>query len=465
MAEERSLCRIDWKLGQALMPDHFLWQEDSLRHEWELRFSHQSRPMWGVVDLGWDELLLRTTGRLLIDRLHLVFETGLLVDVPGNARPVSLDLPKPGNDPIDLFLHLESEPEIVKSSWSDKEGSLVELRLQKLSLATTPLTTPLPGVHLLRLRPWSEGPPDGPARAPSGWALDPAYVPPLVNAFGLRDFGLRRFEVFNRSIERWKDMLRRRAVENALGVHKRVEASMYLRRAQSLCWFLRQVSPALAPADAPRRGPDQRQAPALLAHPFDLFERLVDLYLDVFAFRCGPLQTIQKAEPVPCIYQHEDLAGSFAAVEAALEEELNRPGAGSPEWAFARDPMDSDRVVCVFPEPVAADAELYFLVQFDADAGDGARGSGEGLDPRLLGLKLAAPERLQAVTRRVLPGIVFERVRLVPFPHDFDPTSVQFYRLKPGPEWAWAQAAGAIAYCPGTRGIRQSFVYSPDVRA
>src|SRR3954470_17145209 len=148
MAEARSLCRIDWKLGQALMPDHFLWQEDSLRHEWELRFSHQSLPLWGVVDLAWDEVLLRTTGRLLIDRLQVVFETGLLVDVPGNARPVSIDLPKPGNDPVDLFIHLESEPEVVKSSWSDKEGSLVELRMQKLALATAPLATPLPGLRL-----------------------------------------------------------------------------------------------------------------------------------------------------------------------------------------------------------------------------------------------------------------------------------------------------------------------------
>jgi type VI secretion system protein ImpJ len=463
MAEARSLCRIDWKLGQALMPDHFLWQEDSLRHEWELRFSHQSLPLWGVVDLGWDEVLLRTTGRLLIDRLQVVFETGLLVDVPGNARPVSIDLPKPGNDPVDLFIHLESEPEVVKSSWSDKEGSLVELRMQKLALATAPLATPLPGLRLMRLRPYSETSPDAPEKAPTGWALDTEYVPPLVNMFGLREFGLKRFAALNRAIERWKDALRGRAVENTLGVHKRVEASMYLRRVQSLCWYLRQVSPALVPVAASPREPDHRQAPALLVHPFELFQRMVDLYLDVFAFRCGPLQTIQKAEPIACLYQHEDLAGSFGAVEAALEEELSRPGAGSPEWAFTRDKLDSDRLVCSFPEPVAADAELYFLVQFESQGAD-PNALAEGLDPRLLGLKLAAPERLDAVTRRVLPGIPFERVRLVPFPHDFDPSSVQFYRLKHGPEWAWAHAAGAIAYCPGARAIRQSFVYSPDVR-
>ena len=466
------------------MPDHFLRQEDSLRHEWELRFSHQSLPMWGVVDLGWDEVLLKTTGRLLIDRLQVVFETGLLVDVPGNARPVEIDLPKAGKEPVDLFLHLESKPEIVKGRWSDKEGSLVELRLQKLVLAPAPIKTPQPGLHLMRLKPWSEATPDGPERAPSGWVLDAAYAPPLVSVFGLRAFGMARFEVLNLCMESWKKILRKSAVENSLGVQKRVEASLYLRRAQGLCWYLRQISPAFAPTDVPERGPgkapgeatgrerDHRQAPALLAHPFDLFQRLVDLYLDVFAFRCGPSQTIGKAEPAACVYQHEDLAGSFREVEDALKEELSRGGPGAAQWEFKADPKDPERMVCTFPKTMTPDGELYFLVQFRADGAEGARsvagaaaqGGGEGLDPRLRGLKLAAPDRLEHVTRRVLHGIPFERVQLVPFPHDFDATTVQFYRLKQDPEWGWVREAKAIAYCPGTRGIHKSFLFSPDVR-
>ncbi|MGC4065304.1 MAG: type VI secretion system baseplate subunit TssK [Polyangiaceae bacterium] len=121
MAEARSLCRIDWKLGQALMPDHFLWQEDSLRREVEMRAEHQALPSWGLVELGWDETLLRATGRLLINRLELVFETGTLVDIPGNARPVSLDLPKPALEPIDVYVHLLSEP-------GDHQGGLVRSR-------------------------------------------------------------------------------------------------------------------------------------------------------------------------------------------------------------------------------------------------------------------------------------------------------------------------------------------------
>src|SRR5262245_51530070 len=108
MTEARSLCRIDWKLGQALMPDHFLWQEDSLRREWEVRLSHQALPTWGVAAFEWDEEMLKAKGRLLIKRLQLVFPTGLLIDVPGNTQQAAFDLPPPQRDPIDIYVHLDS---------------------------------------------------------------------------------------------------------------------------------------------------------------------------------------------------------------------------------------------------------------------------------------------------------------------------------------------------------------------
>jgi type VI secretion system protein ImpJ len=467
MAESASLCRVDWKLGQALMPDHFLWQEDSLRREWEQRSLHQALPMWGVVDLAWDEALLATSGRLLITRLELVFETGVLVDVPGNARPVSLELPKPETQPIDLYLHLDSEPEVIKGGWSDGEGSLIELRMQKLVLATEPLRTPLPGFHLLRLRPNSIDAPSRPKEKATGWKIDPAYTPPLVSLFSLREFGLRRFENLNRALIRWKDKLRAHAVENALGVHKRVQASLYLRQAQGLTWYLRQVSPALTEqalaSDERARQGTPSKIPSIHVHPFELFTQLVALYLDVFAFRCGPLQTIQREEPAAFLYDHEALSQCFEAIEAAIEKELSRPGAASPEWSFSRDAQHPDRQICKLPEGLSADCELYFLVQLGGDPEEIEAGS-DGLDVRLSGLKLAAPERLEPIQRRVLPGIPLERVRLLPFPHDFDPNTVQFYRIKHGPEWRWAHEAGAISYCHGGRKIQRSFLYSPEVR-
>jgi type VI secretion system protein ImpJ len=482
MAEARSLCRIDWKLGQALMPDHFLWQEDSLRREVEMRAAHQALPRWGLVELGWDEALLRATGRLLINRLELVFETGALVDIPGNARPVSLDLPKPGLDPIDVYVHLSSEPEIIKGGWSDREGSLIELRMQKLALATEPLRTPLPGFRLLRLVPCFEGPENKPNPKPTGWILDGTYAPPSVDWLAFRPFGMKHFQYFHRTLERWIDKLRGCAVENALGVHKRVEASLYLRRALGLSWYLRQIAPvrlghagetrdARAPSDpnsgdagGPAGAHGDPGAPAVRAHPFELYSRLVGLYLDVFTFRCGPLQALHGEEPQRLVYEHEALGRCFDDAETALDFELNRPGAGSAEWSFTPDPKDAERMLCVFPEVVSAHTEMYFIVQFDGGPPGGESGEND-VDTRMDGLKLAAPARLEVVHRRVLPGIPLERVRMLPFPHDFDANTVQFYRLKHGPEWALAHAAGAIAYQSVGRKLQRAFLFSPDLRA
>ncbi|MGC4065305.1 MAG: type VI secretion system baseplate subunit TssK [Polyangiaceae bacterium] len=358
--------------------------------------------------------------------------------------------------------------------------------MQKLALATEPLRTPLPGFRLLRLVPYFDGEADKPNPKPLGWSLDPNFAPPSVDWLAFRPFGMKHFQFVHRTLERSIDKLRGCAVENALGVHKRVEASLYLRRALGLSWYLRQIAPVRmgrpgevvepdpnesdsGAASGIKVGPGESGAPALRAHPFDFFSRLMGLYLDVFTFRCGPLQILQGEEPRSISYEHHALGRCFEELEGAIELELNRPGAGSTEWSFSPDPADSNRMLCVFPETVPANTEMYFLVQFDGGGETGGAEAGEpgenDVDARLRGLKLAAPSRLEVVQRRVLPGIPLERVRLLPFPHDFDANTVQFYRLKHGPEWALARASGAIAYQTEGRAVQRSFLFSPDLRA
>jgi hypothetical protein len=250
--------------------------------------------------------------------------------------------------------------------------------------------------------------------------------------------------------------LRRQSVENTLAVHKRVEAALYLRHSRMLEWEVRQLGALLDAAylDASMRSPSEgrERTPGIQAHPFELFRHVVSLYTDIFSYRAGPLATLAGAEPLPCLYRHDELVECFGEVERAIEEELARPGAGSPEWAFSPLRPGSSIRVCNFPESVPPDAELYFLVQFEDDEREPGAAAQAGL------------ERLDSVHRRVLPGIPLERVKLVPFPHDFDSSTVQFCRVKPGDEWAWAHAARAIAYDATGRPRHKSFLYCPNVR-
>lgn len=466
MAEkEDSLCRVDWKLGQALMPDHFLKQEESLRLEWEVRFRHQPLPMWGVAELAWDEGHLRNKGHLLLTSLQLVFETGVLVDVPGNAHPPLLELPKAASGPVDIYVHLDSGPEVVKGGWSDNEGSFVELRLQKLILATELKKTAQPGFHLLRLAPLEVEAEGRAKQAPVGWRVDLSFVPAMVTTAAIPAFAEARFLALNAAIERWKDHLRKQSVEHCLAVHKRVEAVLYLRQARALGWELSQIARVSRAAQSTQAGSHRPRAPSIQAHPFELYRQLVSLYMDVFAFQSASLETFAGSEPLPCMYRHEELAEMFAEVEAAIEEQLERPAAGSPEWEFKPDSARSELRVCTLPKSLPVDAELYFLIHFTGTPPGTRSSPEEGPEPRLRGLKLASLPRLEALHARALPGISLERVHLVPFPHNFDSATVQFWRVRGGPEWSTAHAEGAVAYDATGRAAHRSFLYSPNVRS
>ena len=464
MADPKSLCRVDWKLGQALMPAHFLWQEDSLRSEFETRFEHQARPMWGVVKFVWDETILHKAGRLIVRELQLVLETGLLIDVPGNARPVSLDLVEDEDGRADVYLYLVSSPDLVRGTLDDQEGSLIELRMQKLELSQKRLKTPQPGFHLGRFSPARAA--DGeqepePKQNQKGWRWDPSYVPPLVTLSALPAFADARVVWFNGALAQWVEVLRTQALENSIAVHKRVEAQLLLRSAYELQWFLHQLAPNLESGSGTES--EDSQQPALKVHPYEFFERVVRLYLDIFSFRTTPQQTLLRTKPLALLYQHQDVARCFEQAEAAIQAELERPRSDSPQWPFSED--ISGVSVCELPQGLRAEAELYFLIQFTRGSDAFAEEAAQGLDSRLLGLKLAEPSELEAVERRALTGIPFVRVRLVPFPHNFDSTVTQFYRLLPCDELTLARKARQVAFRRRKRPIQMSFLYSPDASA
>jgi predicted component of type VI protein secretion system len=421
---------------------------------------------------------LEKRGLLKLDQLELVFETGLLVDIPGNAQPVAINLAEVEKEVerVDVFLHLLSEPETVKGSWSDGEGSFVELRQQKLMLVTTRERTPQPGFPLLRLirKKAAEDQRPGPDRAVSGWLVDTTYLPPLLTLSAWPGLQERCFGKLSERLLLWKTFLRRQARENSLAVHKRVEARECLRRAYSLEWLLRQMDPHVAlsanNSNITEAGAEPfevvplEDASAVRLHPYDFFRRLVEFYLDVFAFRCSEEQMAEQQDPITVLYQHENLATCLRKLELLIDENLVRPGPGSPDREFFVEP-GGERMVCALPPGLEPQTQVYWLVQFEERAeGAGAQSAktaDNDVDLRLLGIKLAAPERLTLVEQRVLPGIPIERVRLLPFPHDFDSNTVQFYRLGRGAEWSAAYKAGAVAFERGRRRMR-AFLYWPE---
>ena len=162
--------RVHWRLGQALLPEHFYSQEYSLREESQLRWAMRTVPSWGIGSLQWDNFQL-LEGTLSLQELTVILPSGALVDIPGNARPASFNLNATGLSEVKLYLHLDSDFDVARTAVGPDPDEGVERVVQKIILSIKPhLDT---AVHSLELAHF--------AKTPDGqWQLNSDYLPPLM---------------------------------------------------------------------------------------------------------------------------------------------------------------------------------------------------------------------------------------------------------------------------------------------
>jgi type VI secretion system protein ImpJ len=98
------LARVFWKMGQTLLPEHLLAQEDSLLANTVLRFRAQGLPSYGLGKLLVNETLL-SEGIFSIQEMTLVLASGLLINIPGNATASPFNLNLPGTIKVSVYLH------------------------------------------------------------------------------------------------------------------------------------------------------------------------------------------------------------------------------------------------------------------------------------------------------------------------------------------------------------------------
>jgi type VI secretion system protein ImpJ len=420
----RSLCRVHWRLGQALLPEHFERQELGLSRELELRFAQIAPAAWGIAQLAWDDDAL-AGGIVRLTRLVAILPRGRLVDLPGNARGTPFDLASAETHAVSLYVHLVDEPAYEPQDDRARDLESVELTVHRLELSTAPGH---PGaIDSLKLAELAQGP-DG------IWAAAPGYVPPVLALAAWPPWFARTIGRLRKLLDTWEDLLLGDLESHVLSVAKSLGARECLRRSRLHSWFVIQLDPA-----APERttGPTHPDS-VVAAHPFELFRRLIDLYLDVHAY-----QSLPADEPALAghVYDHRDLAGCFEPLLVELEQRTRLPHGRAPYAPF----VQSGRIAsCALPA-APGDTRLYWLVRLT-----------EGIDrDAIRAVKLAAPSRLETVHRHALRGATIKPLTSVPFRHDFDP-DVVFYEIgTEGEEWQFAVreahlgfvAEGPIAAC------------------
>jgi type VI secretion system protein ImpJ len=412
-ALSRSLCRVRWRLGQALLPEHFFRQEFSLRQEWELRFAQLAPPSWGVGLLEWDESLI-ARGFAKLGKLMLVFPRGQLVHIPGNSQPVHFDLNAADGVEVALYAHLLSAPDSVRDDQAAGDAAGLELLLQKLELS--PERGHPGAIDSIKLGAFKKSP-DG------QWSLQPTYVPPLLLLSAAPAFFRATLDRVLGVVQRWQELLLADIETHALATEKVVRAQECLRRSHLYVAALAQID-----AENPFRHEDAGSAVNAVP-PADVYQRLLELYIDIHSYQEDP-RLPPRLAGAP--YDHHDPYGCFERLLADLDRRTELPLGQAPYVAFA---SAGEAAVVSLPREAREAREVYFLFH--------RRGS--AVREELRGLKVACRPRLETVHRHALKGIPLRRVQPVPFRHSFAP-EVEFYQLLPGEEWEHALRQGTLAY-------------------
>lgn len=411
----RSLCRVHWRLGQALLPEHFERQELGLGRELELRFAQLAPAAWGVAQVAFDDDAL-AGGIVRLTRLAAVLPRGRLVDLPGNTRGTPFDLAAADSHVARLYVHLLAEPAYETDDDRARDLDAVELVVQRIELSLAPGH---PGtVDSFQLAELEQAP-DG------AWAIHPRYVPPLLAIAAWPAFFADLVTRTRKLLTAWERILLGDLESYVLSVAKSLRAHECLRRCRLHGWFLTQLDAA---APARTTGPTHPDS-VVAAHPFELFRRLIDFYLDVHAY-----QSPASDEPALAarVYDHRDLVGSFEPLLAELTARTGLPHGRAPYAPFIRDGRIAS---CALPASLDG-LRLYWLVRL-------AQGADRDALPTV---KLAATSRLETVHRHALRGVAMKPLTSVPFRHDFDPDGLFYEIAAEGEEWEFAVRERRLGY-------------------
>lgn len=392
------LARIDWKMGQTLLPEHFLAQEDALLGDMAARLSLTGVPLHGLGRLSWNDSLLEQ-GILSISKLAAVLPIGHYLQVPGNARAQSFNLNATGATRTPVYLHLTTERLASVDDGDGADGERLERYARSIVLSSEQVQRD--AVYTMKLAEFEKA-------VEGSWSLASSYVPPLLQV-GVSPFFQDLLDRLSAALPLFQEKLQEDIAASYLGGEGLAGAKTCLK---ALYTFQRLLVNVTAQVHV---------------HPYTLYEALKVFYAEVCFYQDRTPEEITSA------YRHDDLAATFAAVTQPLLEHLRLEKGKAPYVPFTR--KDGMFQLPSLPEEVRGAKEVFLLVQ-KPRLGDSVP---------IEALKVAARSRVAAVHRLSLVGIPLRRIERPPFQHQFG-SEVEFFQLGFGEEWDLALREGALAF-------------------
>lgn len=388
--------RVNWRMGQSLLPGHFLAQESSMREESVLRFRMLPTPQWGVGALQWDAYQL-AKGMLSIQELVLLLPSGALIDIPGNCHPVSFNLNRTGAAKTPLYVHLQGSHAVGVADGGVDDDGVIERAMHQVTLSSTPYSDS--AVQAFKLAELEKG-------VDGTWSLSADYMPPLV-----RVTHSPFFERTHRRIEALCAVLHQHLLTEVQENYLAAQSVLAVREALKGFYRFRAMLANV--------GQD------LHPHPYDIFRALHDLYVELCVLR--------GTEPVGGdVYAHEEPQRSFRELLDQIEAQVQLGRAATPYASFSRS---EGLMVCRLPAAARKARQVYWLMQKPSVS---AR-----LD--ISGVRIASESRLALVHQRALRGVPIQRLESPPFHHTFS-SEVEFFTLALGDEWDHVVREGKVVF-------------------
>lgn len=392
-----NLARVNWRMGQTLLPMHFEAQELALLANITQRMRLMGLPFYGVGRLKWNDSLL-AEGILSLVHLSLILQTGELVEVPENAKVNSFNLNMTGNTKEQIFLHYLGDGPLTEEDGDDSEEGVIRKICQLEMSSEQSHSDALQTIKLAEFEKNPEG----------QWSLLESYIPPLLQV-GTSPFLMEKMDYLNQLLELFHYKLMQEIAASYLSGENLFNAKQCLQGIYRLQRFLANLKNQVH------------------YHPYYLYEALKTFYTELCLYQNSTPQNITNP------YQHDQLAQCIQEITDPLMDQIQLIKSKSPYHPFKK--KDGLFVIEKLPKEVSRAQEVYFLVQ----------------KPRVSdrismdGVKLASLARIPVVHQLALQGIPYEKIDSPPFQHPFG-AEVDFYIIIEGEEWDHALKESAVAF-------------------
>ena len=380
------LARVQWKMGQALLPEHFVAQEGAFEADSIIRSRLTGVPGYGVAALKINDTLL-SEGVFSIPGLTIVMPSGLLLDVPGNARITSLNLNLPGLSLVPVYLHvLKSKSNAEQGENSEQDSEIFRIIYQLVLSSEQSYADAFETMKLAQF----EKDPDG------IWVLSSSYIPPLLQT-GTSPFLESELTELSHALEPFQYKLSQEIAASYLSGDSLTSVKQCLKSVYTIQRFLSNIFSRIN------------------IHPYYVYEALKNFYTEVCFYENTVPENITN--PFDC----DQLGKCFAEIFEPLKQQMQVVQSPSPYLPFE---LKNNVWQIKLPPRIREAREIYFLIQ--------KKHVSEIVS--LKELKLASVSRVSLVHKLALQGIPLQKINRPPFQHTFG-SEVDFFLVSQGEEW------------------------------